>query len=218
MEIYLIECVETEQFPILYRSPDILNILPGAILCFNYTHTYTKLYSDTPYIHFIHGETHTDATPNNMVLGIDEYYHSPEKDSHTNYNIYKKFTQRILKETGFLYNNWIHQINSSTLEAQQYSTFPDTASDFLHHVYIFGHSLDVTDKDIIKNFICKPDDIKDLIHRPDVKTTIFYYNKQQQTQQIANLVKMLGQDTFISMVNSVPQQICFKHQQDMVQI
>lgn len=37
--------------------------------------------------------------------------------------------------------------------------------------------------------------------RDGVQTTIFYYDKQQQTQQIANLVKMLGQDTFI---NSVP--------------
>ena len=59
-------------------------------------------------------------TPNNMILGIDEYYHSPEKDLHTNYNIYKKFTQRILKETGFLYNDWIYKMNSITQKLDQY--------------------------------------------------------------------------------------------------
>ena len=206
MEIYLIECVDVEQFPISYFSPDIKEILPHAVLCFNYTHTYTKVYSKTPCIHFIHGETHTLDTPNNMILGIDEYYHSPEKDLHTNYNIYKKFTQRILKETGFLYNDWIYKMNSITPKLDQYPKSQDTTSDFLHNVYIFGHSLDVTDKDVLMKFI----------DRKDVKTTVFYYDKQQQTQQIANLVKMLGQDKFISMINNVPRQICFKHQQNMV--
>lgn len=145
-------------------------------------------------------------TPNNMILGIDEYYHSPEKDLHTNYNIYKKFTQRILKEAGFLYNDWIYKMNSITQKLDQYPKSQDTTSDFLHNVYIFGHSLDVTDKDVLMKFI----------DRKDVKTTVFYYDKQQQTQQIANLVKMLGQDKFISMINNVSRQICFKHQQNMV--
>ena len=75
----------------------------------------------------------------------------------------------------------------------------------LYRLHIFGHSLDITDKDVIK----------DLIDREGVKTTIFYYDKQQQTQQIANLVKMLGQNKFIDMVNSVPQKICFVHQKRM---
>lgn len=48
MEIYLIECVDVEQFPISYLSPDIKGILPHAILCFNYTHTYTKVYAKNP--------------------------------------------------------------------------------------------------------------------------------------------------------------------------
>ncbi len=42
------------------------------------------------------------------------------------------------------------------------------------YVYIFGHSLDITDKDVIRDFI----------NRDGVKTTIFYYDKQQQTQQM----------------------------------
>lgn len=71
---------------------------------------------------------------------------------------------------------------------------------------MFGHSLDITDKDILK----------DLIDREGVKTTIFYHDKQQQTQQIANLVKMLGQEHFIKMINSVPQQITFVQQQELI--
>ena len=86
------------------------------------------------------------------------------------------------------------------------STRGGTGTNLLNNVYIFGHSLDITDKDVIKDFI----------DRDGVQTTIFYYDKQQQTQQIANLVKMLGQDTFINMINSVPQKICFVQQQPMM--
>ena len=34
-------------------------------------------------------------------------------------------------------------------------------------------------------------------------------------EPIANLVKMLGQEKFIKMINSVPQQICFIQQNPM---
>lgn len=66
-------------------------------------------------------------------------------------------------------------------------------------------------------YLCTDKDIlKDLIDREGVKTTIFYHDKQQQTQQIANLVKMLGQEHFIKMINSVPQQITFVQQQELI--
>lgn len=201
IEIYLTECVEKQSISVY--SQDINNIDVKAVLCFNYTHTYEKLYnnSDKLKVHYLHGETKEDGSVNNMVLGIDEYYGLNDKDKHTNYNIYKKFTQRVLNETGFLYRDWIESMDYETqLRRSMKEKFPN-------HVYIFGHSLDVTDRDVIK----------DIIDRDGVITTIFYYDKQQQTQQIANLVKMLGQDRFIDMINSVPQSICFVHQQPMVQ-
>ena len=47
-----------------------------------------------------------------MVLGIDEYYKIPEDcNAHTNYNIYKKFTQRVINETGFEYREWIQPMD-----------------------------------------------------------------------------------------------------------
>ena len=52
-----------------------------------------------------------------------------------------------------------------------------------HHVYIFGHSLDVTDKDILR----------DIILNDNVHITIFYHDKDAMGQQIANLVKVIGQ-------------------------
>lgn len=56
-----------------------------------------------------------------------------------------------------------------------------------HHLYIFGHSLDITDKDILREFILND----------NVFTTIYYRNQDQKGQQIANLVKVIGQNELI---------------------
>lgn len=56
-----------------------------------------------------------------------------------------------------------------------------------HILHIFGHSLDVTDKDILK----------ELILTEGMHTTIYYRNLDQKGQQIANLVKVIGQDELI---------------------
>lgn len=65
-------------------------------------------------------------------------------------------------------------------------------SDLVHFLYIFGHSLDVTDGDILRR----------LILHDNVKTNIFYYreyenDKRDLKQKIANLVKIIGQDELI---------------------
>lgn len=49
-----------------------------------------------------------------------------------------------------------------------------------------------------------------MIKYEGVITKIFYYDKQQRAQQIANLVKMIGQKEFIEMINSVTQRIVFQ--------
>lgn len=204
MELYLQICIEN--CPITLLSPDIRTINPNAVLCFNYTHTFVTKYGSlfpNVKVHYIHGETKDADTvdTSNMVLGINEYYKdTSDCNSHTNYNIYKKFTQRVINETGFQSREWLHTMN--VFEA----AYKKTNNQFPSNVYVFGHSLDITDKDILKDFI----------DRDGVKTTIFYYDKQQQTQQIANLVKMLGQEHFIKMINNVPQQITFIKQQGMI--
>ena len=62
-----------------------------------------------------------------------------------------------------------------------------TIQKIIYIIYIFGHSLDVTDRDVLR----------DLILNDNVMTTIFYRNKVQYGQQIANLVKVIGQDELI---------------------
>lgn len=207
IEIYLEECIDKQE--VCLYSQDMVQIQVDKVLCFNYTHTYENIYSNDKkeMIHYLHGEAKGNGeVPSNMVLGIDEYYKGQDKDIHTNYNIYKKFTQRIIKETGFQYRDWLVQMDGDGMAWSNWNKFVQYGEKLPNNVYIFGHSLDITDKDVIKEFI----------DRDDAKITVFYHNKQQQTQQIANLVKILGQEKFISMINQVPQRICFVLQQEMI--
>lgn len=77
-----------------------------------------------------------------------------------------------------------------------------------HHLYIFGHSLDVTDGDILR----------DLILNDNVYTIIYYLNKDVYGQQIANLVKVIGQDELIKRTGGSTKTIEFKMQKDMENI
>lgn len=67
---------------------------------------------------------------------------------------------------------------------------------------IFGHSLDVTDGDVLREFI----------NHENLKTVIFYRNKEQLGQQIANLVKILKSDTVIEKVYGNNPTIIFRQQ------
>ena len=74
-----------------------------------------------------------------------------------------------------------------------------------HNLYIFGHSLDITDKDILK----------DLILNDNVYTTVFYCNKDALGQQIANLVQVIGQEELIRRTGGSRKTIEFKLQKNM---
>lgn len=71
-----------------------------------------------------------------------------------------------------------------------------------HNLYIFGHSLDVTDKDILK----------ELILNDNVDTTIFYRNQEQKEQQVANFVKVIGPDELIRKTGGSTRTIVFELQ------
>ena len=64
----------------------------------------------------------------------------------------------------------------------------------------FGHSLDVTDRDIIRKFI-----LADRVH-----TTIFYVDRTDYGKKITNLVKVIGQDELIRRTGGKTKTITFQ--------
>ncbi len=247
LEIYLCDYVQKTDITVI--SPDIQKItmqinsdthtaLPAKVLSFNYTNMFEKLYGVSHGIEYdyIHGKADVNNTieSNNMVLGIDEYLPDDRKDKDVEFIAFKKFYQRIYKETGCRYKEWVDRIrknyesyilNEEKNRAKSDNGFSIAQKKSLdnvnkgeemrvsnvkletHKLYIFGHSLDTTDKDILR----------DLILNDNVYTTIFYLNKDVLGQQIANLVKVIGQDELIRRTGGSTKTIEFKQQQDMVE-
>lgn len=100
------------------------------ILTFNYTNTYSELYDSNANIIHIHGKLDGE-----IVLGVN----SDEYDNVNNYDVkyikYKKYYQRITKHTLDGLNELIYKVNSNSFGQKS--------------LFIVGHSLDVSDGDII---------------------------------------------------------------------
>ena len=180
--------------------PDIAELKVDKVLSFNYTNPYERIYgegnSDIEY-DYIHGKaeiTH-DVDSCNLVLGIDEYLMGEERNSNTEFIQFKKFFQRIYKKTGCEYIDWINSY--LTCLDDETNTHPEELN-----IYIFGHSLDITDKDILSK----------LIQTKYARTQIFHFNQNALGSQIANLVKVIGQDELISMVHGKDARIVLQQQ------
>jgi len=158
----------------------------------------------------IHGSAKANRLPknNDMVLGVNEYWEWDDKNTHTNFNLYKKFVQRIIKGTGIGYKRALNYMCPDHNKHKEVLESKNSEFRYTNHIYIFGHSLDVTDGEILR----------EVIETEDADTTIFYRNKQQQADQIANLSKVLGQDELLKRTFSISPTVIFKQQLEMVQI
>lgn len=189
--------------------------------------------SDVELFDFIHGEANINNAieSNNMVLGINEYLPEDRKDKDIEFIAFKKYYQRIYKGTGCKYKDWINEIReendiymarkhdceiflkngyglSNEIEKMRAELKQLNENPPRHNLYIFGHSLDITDKDILH----------DLILNNNVYTTIFYPHKEELGRKIANLVKVIGQDELIRRTGGSTKTIEFRQQQDMIPI
>lgn len=145
------------------------------VLSFNYTDTFRQLYSDIDNnkIDFIHGS----LNKNNLVLGINETLTEDTENKIVDTVYFKKYFQRIYKKTDYQYVSWLDSTDS-----QNYADF-DT-------VYIHGHSLDESDKEILEKII-------NSVLKKDTSTVkIFYYDEKHYRQEVTNLIKVLGKDVF----------------------
>ncbi len=197
------------------------------VLNFNYTDTYFRkysIYNDETKIDYIHGKADINNTikTNNMVLGIDEYLSKKKRNSDTDFIAFKKYYQRIFKGTGCKYKDWLdimyedYKKRQIKLEKRVMETSgffskkqikKQVKKEYLneHNLYIFGHSLDVTDKDILRDLI-----LNNILH-----TTIFYHSKEELGKKIANLVKVIGQDELIKRTGGNTKIIEFVQQNKM---
>lgn len=193
LEIYLSDYIKIETCQPL----DVIqNLTIDGVISFNYTNTfevvYSKIFPNVKY-DYIHGKARLNGNVNecNLVLGIGEYLQGEQRNNDNEFIQFKKFFQRIYKGTGSKYIDWLDKLKilqSSNIDGS-----------FDLNIYVYGHSLDVTDADIFRR----------LILYDNAKTHIFYHTQDALGSQIANLVKIIGEEKLIQFTDGSKRKIEF---------
>ena len=141
------------------------------LLNFNYTYTYKSVYGSANSNHQVHGSLAND----DIVLGV-----SDNAFNNLDYVYFQKYFQRIQKKTGAYYKTWI---------PKEFTTLEDTPIK----VYIMGHSLGMTDKEILKDFF---------LEKYVSEITIFYHSQYAYERLVISLIEMFGKDFVIEQTGS----------------
>lgn len=173
-------------------SPDIISLEIDKVICFNYSETYKNVYNirNNVVFDYIHGKAGMKRNNDysNLVLGFAEVSKDLHEDRLPLFAPFKKYYQRVLKETDNEYVKWVENIKSD--------------KQIMHSITFFGHSMDVTDKDILRA----------LLLNENVVTTIYYYCYSDKMQKLKSLVAVLGYDEFLWYTKN--SNIKFKLQED----
>lgn len=222
LEIYLSKYINNLDKGL--RIPEILALRNDIdyVLSFNYTNTFERFYG-RPNVEYdyIHGKANIENTIETcqLVLGIDEYLDEEERNKNIDFIQYKKYFQRIYKKTGCKYKDWLKKIDTHNRTNGFYTGMKEL------NIHIIGHSLDITDKDILNELIMfdkqnKQDKQKGLRNViVPVKVIIYDHNKKANASHIANLVRVITQEELIKGVygkDGKDPKIVFKHQNESI--
>ncbi|QNH51516.1 hypothetical protein HWI77_01560 [Acinetobacter venetianus] len=175
-------------------------IRPNIIYSFNYTNTYARFYNSVKmeYLHGSHGAAQ------NIVLGVSDLEHENLKKLKA-YG-FTKYHQKLLKNTNYSFLDKFKNkisIHKNTIEyfEKDFGHLDPTSRKFARqnlmevesklnlNIYIWGHSLDVSDKDYIIDLFSLNDDIE-----RNVKVTVYYFDKNAKFSLLNNLLAILGKD------------------------
>ena len=194
------------KIPINVYSADIYEINPDIVISLNYSNTYERHYSHFVKTEHIHGlardisdyyenvkngkviTTETFRDSNHIVMGMDEYLNEKNIKEYTDFIEFRKYFQRITKKTG---NNYREVLLAEHL-----------------NVYIFGHSIDPTDAELLI----------EMINHPRAQTTIFYHDENAYHREITNLVRIFGKKKIIEKCDERNSSIILKRQRAVCNI
>lgn len=192
LEIYLsyrdyIDFVIDKIAPVETALDAINEISESSVISFNYTHTPYKFFKiPIENTHYIHGEIDLNrhkSEINTMVFGIED----KEIDVNSSLIPYQKYYQRIVKETGSEYLDFLK---------------PRRAEDLYgglkkKNIIVFGHSVDPLDKEIFQNCFTLTS------HYPNNYRFIFtYHNESAKRSIVKNLAIILGKDKLVELTGN----------------
>ncbi|MEZ2901491.1 AbiH family protein [Acinetobacter terrestris] len=173
------------------------------IYSFNYTNTYQRLY-DSVDVEYLHGSC---GEHQNIVLGVSEL-HDESLNKLKAYG-FTKYHQKLFKDTDYLFLDEFKkkiqqdqkqiEILGKKVNSALESTilqFYDKQLDGLEknqnlnlNFYIWGHSLDYSDKNYITDLFSLNDDMD-----RNVRITIYYFDKNAKFTLLNNLLSILDKD------------------------
>lgn len=143
----------------LKQFPALMNA--KHIVTFNYTNTYERLYGNGDAYH-IHGNV-----DDRIILGVNPDEDDEVKTLDVSFLRFKKYFQRVVRHSDTQYLDWLTKKPSSV------------------SLLVMGHSLDVTDRDIITQMFDIAQEISVMYHSESVKATL-----------VTNLIKIYGKTQF----------------------
>lgn len=161
-------------------------ISESSVISFNYTHTPYELFKiPIGNTHYIHGEidlNRSKSAVNTMVFGIED------KENNVNSDLipYQKYYQRVVKETGNLYEKFFISTKLS-----------EWGAAVSKNIIVFGHSVDPLDKEIFEKCF----EIADL-KRYNYRFIFTYYNESAKRSIVKNLAIILGKDKLIELTGN----------------
>jgi hypothetical protein len=189
---------------------------PDKIFSFNYTNTYQRLH-DSVDVEYLHGSC---GEYQNIVLGVSDL----EDDSLKKIKAYgfTKYQQKLFKDTDYLFLDEFKKLIEdgkkqfdTDLKLMSANALSDIRTRFIKrglgsnattldlNFIIWGHSLDVSDKDYILDLFNLNDDID-----RNVRVTVYYFDKTAKFSLLNNLLAILGKDKVEQWMKN--KWLCFK--------
>ena len=165
----------------------ITDISESYVISFNYTHTPYKLYRiPKENTHYIHGEidlSRHKSEINTMVFGIED----KEIDVNSSLIPYQKYYQRIVKETGSEYLDFLKPRHAEDL----YGGLKKK------NIIVFGHSVDPLGKEIFQNCFALTSH-----YTYNYRFIFTYYNESAKRSIVKNLAIILGKDKLVELTGN----------------
>ena len=150
-----------------------------TVISFNYTHTVELLYYRPMHpiqaLYYIHGELERPGLDRagTIILGVNSDETDDDEQVDVTFLPFKKYYQRAFHRTDLQYIDFLSNMISDELH------------DDYFHLYVIGHSLDITDQEVIRDCFSRAATIH-----------IFYYSPDDLSMKISNLVKIYKKKGF----------------------
>lgn len=180
--LLLIESLFSKKIPNMKNDLKLLKMSAiDKVFSFNYTSTFENLYG-TVGVEFLHGKISKNEEEINIVLGVSEL----DKQSLIKYGFYGflKYHQKLLNDTDYLFLDDTTILVQDIIKSSKYAGY-----DHKFNFYIWGHSLDSSDEQYIKELFSFND-----TDDQNVRVIVLYFNKQAKFDSLANLLDILEKE------------------------